>query len=284
MLAQVGVNRFSFIYSNIGATPVSTTPGTSVVPGASDVEGSWTEIATSSNISQDIYFLWIVIGAGATTSTVKDHLLDIGVDPAGGTSYVAIISNIACGQSTAFNTGMGLYFQFPIFIKSGSSVAVRVQGSAATAGTVRIVATFYGQPSHPELFRVGRYSETVGTITGSAGVGFTPGDTGAEGTYQSLGTLAKACWWWQLGVQLSNGTISALKIYHFDLAYGDGSNKHIIIQDLRVIITTSEQFQSSFIPYPCYADLPAGTELWVRGTCSTTIDSGWNAVAIGIGG
>lgn len=72
---------------------------------------------------------------------------------------------------------------------------------------------------------------------------------------------------------------------HFDLAYGDGSNKHMIIQNLTMITAGPEDQRMIRTPSQCFADLPAGAELWVRGSCGTgTADTGWNAVAVGIGG
>jgi len=284
MLAQIGVNRFSFIYTNQAAPATAASHGTGITPGASDAEGNWTAVASSANIAQDVYGVLLLVAGGGSTGQIKDHLLDIGVDPAGGTAYVAVVSNLVCGESAlSISQGaQGRYFYFPLFIKSGSSVAIRVQGSNATAGTVRVVLEFFGQPSHPELVRVGQYSETIGTITGSAGVSFTPGNSGAEGSWVSLGTTTLALWWWQLGIQCTNTVISDAQSF-FDLAYGDGTNKDIIIQNLAIITATTERIGQGQAEN-CFCDVPAGAELFVRGSCSGTADTGWNAVAVGVGG
>lgn len=274
-------NRFHWKYSNWGAP--DSTPGVSVTPGASGAEGAWTQMASSANIAQDVYAFSIAVNSGFVTGNQKDHLLDIGVDPAGGTSYTAIIQNIVCGQSAAI--GSAKQFFFPMFVKAGSSVAARVQGSNATAGTVRISMVFYGRPSNPESILVGQYSETIGTITGSAGVSFTPGN-GAEGSWTSLGTTTRPLWWFQLGIQVSNGTITAhYGIY--DLAVGDGTNKDIIIEDLFLFYggTTEDHRQTSQNNFlEGYYEVPAGATLYVRGYNSASPPTGYNAVAIGIGG
>lgn len=273
----------AFVFDNWGANP-SATPGTSVTPGASNAEGSWTQVATSGNIAQDIYGLYVVVGDGRTAGASKPHLLDIGVDPAGGSSYTPEISNLACGCTT-INDGARQQFFFPYFIKSGSSVAVRIQGANATAGTVRVGTRFYGQQSRPETFPVGTYSETLGTITNSNGVSFTPGNA-ADGSWVSLGTTAKPLWWWQLGYQIDNSTITAEYTY-IELAVGDGSNKHVI-QRVMHGGTTNETVGSVIDPRSCwfesYHPVPAGAELFVRGRCNNAPDTGYNAVAIGIGG
>lgn len=275
-------NRFAFRYKN-HATP-ATAAGTSVTPGASNAEGSFTQIASSANIAQDIYLVSIKVAEGATSAAAKAHLLDIGIDPAGGTSYTAIISNIVCGSSSSYLGGGCYEFVFPLFIPSGSSVAVRIQGGNATAGTVRVQASFYGKPTRPELIRVGRYAETIGTITNSEGVSFNPGNA-AEGSWTSLGTTTRALWWWQLGVQISNATQIA-RATNIDLAWGNASNKHIIIEDFCVETSTAEgssvHHHDNMIEG--FAEVPAGATLYVRGHCSGAPNSGWNAVAIGIGG
>lgn len=274
----------AWTYDNWGANP-SATPGTSVVPGASNAEGSWTAIASSANIAQDVYGLYVQVAAGATSGQIKSHLLDIGVDPAGGTSYSAIISNLVCGCSPALTAAGAREFFFPIFIKAGSSVAVRIQGSNATAGTVRVIARFYGYRSAPEGMRVGQYSETIGTITNSSGVSFTPGNA-ADGGWTLLGATTLPLWWWQLGYQIDNGTITAEYTY-LELAYGDASNKQTIFKVMHGG-TTAEvcglAMQTSMLAIAAYAPVPAGTNIYVRGRCNNAPDTGYNAVAIGVGG
>jgi hypothetical protein len=286
MLSPSSLSRYSFTYDNRPGNPV-TTDGTSVIPGASHAEGDWTAIASSANIAQDCYWIFVRVSNGSSSNAQKDHLLDIGVDPAGGTSYAAIISDIVCGQSivASATVGGGHNFLFPFYIKAGSAVAARIQGSNATAGTVRVSMRFYGQPSRPEAVPVGQFSETIGTITDSSGVSFTPGTT-ADGTWVSLGTTAKAMWWWQLCYQLSTSPLAAEATY-IDLAFGDATNKHIMMRYLH-LGSTAEQIQdlykTNLTLVEAFHPLPAGTELWVRGRCDSAPDSGYNAVAVGIGG
>jgi hypothetical protein len=77
------------------------------------------------------------------------------------------------------------------------------------------------------------------------------------------------------------------ELTYVDLAYGDATNKKIITRSMMTSLTTeivgvpiAENLDYS----ACYYPLPAGTELWVRGRCSTAPTSGYSAVAIGIGG
>lgn len=283
MLLVPPSSGFTHIFDNWDTNP-TTSLGTTVTPGASNAEGSWTAMASSANISSDVYGIAVNVNGGATTSNAKNHLLDIGVDPAGGSSYTAIISNIVCGESS---TNMGHHFFFPFFIKSGSSVAARVQGSNATAGTLSVALRFYGKQSRPESFPVGTFSETIGTtnLASSLGISFTPGN-GADGAWVSLGTTSQAMWWWQLCYQIDNGTITSEQTY-IDLAWGDGSNKHLMMRIMHNA-TVSEDIRNdktnNLIWCEGYHPLPGGTELFVRGRCVNAPDTGYNALAIGIGG
>jgi hypothetical protein len=277
-----GLSRFDFTFDNLGVDP-STNLGTSVIPGASNAEGSWTQVASAANVAQDIYGLWIRVSDGVTGSQAKPHLLDIGIDPAGGTAYVQEIANICCGNSSVAGNGGGHEFYFPYFIKAGSSVAVRIQGANATAGTVRVQIKLYGFPTRPELVPKGSFSETIGTITNSNGVSFTPG-TSADGTWVSLGTTAKAMWWWQIAYQLDNATVTNEQTY-IDLAHGDATNKHIIQRIMHSGLTTEDirsLIHTNLIEG--YCEVPAGAEMWVRGRANSAPDTGYNAVAVGIGG
>lgn len=291
MLAAPGLSSYGFTFDNWGANP-SGTLGTSVVPGASNVEGSWTQIASGANIARDCHWLEVRVHSGSTSTAQKDMLLDIGVDDAGGSSYAAKISDIVCGGTSNLSTsgggfGGGIAFLLPIFIKAGSSVAARVQGSNATAGTVRVTAKFFGDPSNPENIPVGQYSETIGTITNSAGVSFTPGNA-ADGTWVSLGATAREMWWWQLGVQLSSAAIVTSNIYTYvELAYGDATNKITIQREMFNQATTediAQLLEANLNWLNCYQYVPAATNIYVRGRSSASGNSGWNAVAIGIGG
>ena len=235
------VNSFLWHFSNF--TTPSATPGTSVTPGASNAEGSWTQVATSANIAYDVCLIYIAIGGGNTSTGQKDHLLDIGVDPAGGTSYTAVISNIVCGQTQAVTTGWD-EFVFPLRIKAGSSVAVRVQGNNATAGTVRVVADFYGRPTEPSVVPVGQWSETIGTITAQ---------------YTT-----------------------------FDLAYGDATNKEIILEDVTIGFYGTAEIKASTLRGRSMVNncrpVPAGSTIYARARCSTAPTATYNCTAIGIGG
>ena len=286
MLMPDAMCTFNFTYDNWGADP-SSAPGTVVTPGASNALGSWTQIASSANIAKECFWVYMLTTGGALAATAKPQLLDIGIDPAGGSSYTAFVENMQIGMSPAItNPGLCEYI-FPIRIPAGSSVAVRIRGAAATAGTVRIAARFYGDPTNPLAVPVGAFAETFGANTGtSTGTTFTPGNA-ADGSWVDLGATVKAMWWWQLGHCVNNATITAEYTY-IEVAWGDASNKHPMFKVMHVG-TTSETcgraFQTQMLACAAYNLVPAGANIYIRGRCNNAPDTGpYNATVTGFGG
>lgn len=277
---------YSFRFNNWGATP-SSAMGTSVTSNATaNVEGSWTQIAASSDITSEVYWLNVRISHGYSSGASRPSLLDIGVDPAGGTSYVEQVQNLICGNSADFTTpGGGHCYHIPIRIRAGSSVAVRLQSGGTTVPT-RVSAMFFGDPSRPEMAPNGTVFETIGTVTNSLGVSFTPGNTGTYGSWVSLGTTTRELWWWQLGAQVDNATQNALG-YRYELAYGDASNKTTILINAfntRSTESSGHIYAEHLMSAAAYCLVPAGSTIYVRGTCTATADTGHNALAYGVGG
>ena len=221
---------------------------------------------------------------GAHTVANHQMLMDVGVDPAGGTSYAAVVSNLMVGQlSTGFD-GRARQFYLPIRIPNGSAVAVRVQSSHATPVAFRVNAKFYGAVSGMHAMPCAQSSEDVGTVGGSStGTSFTPGNA-ADGSWTSLGTTTEKRWWWILGWSVSNTVITAERTY-IDLAYGDGSNKQIMKRIVQSGSTSEETFEhttANLLWYDCYFPVPAGATLYVRGRCENAPDTGYVANAVGL--
>lgn len=279
-------SRFQWQYSN--ATAPNSNPGTSVTPGASNAEGSATVIATGSNIAEDVYGVLLVVSQGSTATAIKNHLLDIGFDPAGGTSYDWIVENLGVGSSGGVSAGQARALWLPIFIPAGSQVAVRIQGNNATAGTVNVWATFFGRPSHPEQVWAATYSENIGTITTSAGpdLGTNVGQSAAEGTWVSIGTCSQRLRYLLPCVQMNDSSTNAQMIF-LDVAVGTTGSNTSILQNLPVGLPGTSEIMGSplhAVAPLLYCDIPAGSEICVRAsTTLATRDNALNVNLVGLG-
>ena len=277
MLA-VAKSGFNWSYS-LQVAP-STTPGVAVTPGVGS-KGSYVQLASGANLAQDSYGMILWFCAGNTSTGIRDILADIGVDPAGGTSYAQLngLNNLFVPQASNAVDG-GRWFWFPLFIKAGSSVGVCGQSNIAT--TFRCMARFYGQPTYPENIAVGRYTETIG-VSGNGGTPFTCANTGGVGTWTSIGTTTRPLWYFNLCAGHNVGTTTA-QMYFFDLGFGDGTvaNTVVIIQNLAQFNPGTAE-KSGNIPFGGFWEVPSGSTLYVRGSASGTAET-TEACAVGVGG
>ncbi len=282
MLGVPFINSYGSEVDNWDATP-GLTIGTNVTTGGSaNTDGSWTQVLSA--LARDVHWMQIQGAGNQATGNQRDVLFDIGVDPAGGTSYTAVKSSLSISCASAITTGPA--YCFPIYIPAGATVAIRSRCNAASI-TTRFAVKAWGDPSFPEMFPCGLYHELVGTVTGSAGVSFTPGNA-AWGSWQSLGTIARPLWYWQLGVGCSNATMSTESDY-VQLGYGDGTTggtrgiaMHNISSSTAEAINHNTKSNLHFPENICH--LPAGTGIYVRGWASAAPQSGWWALAYGTGG
>lgn len=285
MLARPRATATAWRYDNFGSNP-ATTIGTSVTPGASNVQGSWTQLASSANIANEVGSFYLLIHSGNTAGASKPQLLDIGVDPAGGTSYVAILSDMEIGESPGVSAAGAREFFFPLRIPAGASVAARIRGANATAGTVRVAARFFGRASNGLALPVGSFSQTLGAnTTYSEGADLTPGNA-ADGSWVDLGATTRDMWWWQLGYCIDNTTITAEYTY-LEVAYGDASNKKSIFTVMHCGTTneTCGLAASNHLLWPvAYCQVKAGEHIYVRGRCNNAPDTGYSVTVTGVGG
>ena len=268
------------------ATVAGSTLGTTFNSGGSNVEGTWTQMFSAATVANDVYGFYIYIGNVSSSAAARQTLLDIGIDPAGGTSYTAIITDFVVGGPSGTSSQGSREHFFPLFIKAGSSIAVRSQ-TADASGSLRVGIRLYGQVTRPEGIRVGTFTETIGAVASSKGVSFTPGGSGAWGSRVSIGTTVRDLWWWQIGVQVDNTAMNAEAI-DFELSVGDGTTFQVISSN-RMQLTTSEVANpvshTNLNPFEAYMPLKAGSTLYVRGAGSAaTPTTGFNCNVIGVGG
>jgi len=229
-----------------------------------NVDGS--SLAVITNLTHDVEFLQIGYAAGNTSTTEVNMLLDILIDPAGGTSWgsVPLINDLLVGFSpNVTSTSPPQWFHFPIWIKSGSSIGARVRSSAAS-DNVSIWAIAQGGNANPSSWWCGSAVETIGVNPASSvGTNHTPGSSGAFSAWTDFGSaLTAPCGALQFAMQGSTATALALG-YYFE--FGVDSTR--IGPNYYKTLTTSEV--GMCLPWaPVFCALPTGTQLQVRATCS----------------
>lgn len=242
--------------------------GATVTPG-NNSKGSYAQLIAGASVTEDVWAIRVRFNSGATSGAARDIIADLGIDTAGGSSYTVLIPNLLASCAGPHTTG-GIGYWFPVFIPAGSSIGVAASVNNATVGTLRAWATLYGKPRNPEATPVGYAVEAVGVVTGSSrGTTVTAGTT-SEGSWTSLGTTTRNAFYAALGVGF-NDTAMGANVTGVDLAWGDASNKLLVVENQLVTTTTGEA--SGYTADEGWAMIPSGTTLYGRAQCSGTADT-----------
>lgn len=212
--------RFANAVTNLSGAPAITAPGTGFTGGNANVDGTVVQLLSA--LAFDVHYL--VVGISGTQASAVDHncLADILVDPAGGTSWASFIDDLTCGFYSVNSTviGMTCWFYFPIFIKSGTSMAIRVRSASAGMSSGRCIIYAMGNPSRPDRWWCGSKVESLGiNAASSKGTNVTPGNTGAWGSWTTIGTSTLDYGAVQFGINGSDATATAAG-YYWEFGYG----------------------------------------------------------------
>jgi len=282
-----GSNEFNAVGSAAATRPGTTAAyGTSITPATTNAYGTPSQVGD--DLTQDCYGLLINANLVFAAGAYRQAAIQILTDPAGGTTWTPLVSDIIVTQANNY-AGGGIWYYFPINIASGSAVAVAGRASTNVAFGVNI--RYMTAPPDPSTVKRASVIETVGATFGASTVtmtGVTPGTT-AEGAWTLLGTTTRRLWWWQIACGHTDTTMGVLN-YHVDLATGDtttvGDPKDIIISDYYVRTTASETFENIPLVTGVEKVVPSGKTIWARVQNAGTNENAGNfqVAAIGCGG
>lgn len=214
--------------------------GTSITPG-NNAYGSYAQVLAAT--SDETYLCRIVLSSFAVNAAARDALVTIGIDPAGGTSYTDLITDLvaSCAPPVS-NVGVSpIVYEFPLSIPAGATIAAKATVNNVTVGTGRVAITLFGRPSRPELVKAGSFVQTFGSVpASSSGTAVTPGTT-AEGAWTQIGSaLTVPIWAWEFGLSVNSATMANTN-HNVDVGLGDATNKRVIIPNGTVFETSNEQ-------------------------------------------
>lgn len=185
LLVPSGTNTFGSSVKSWGTTRPGAAFGVVVSPSIGS-KGAWTQLFAAT--SSPSYGILVCINSNNTSAACRATVVDIGVDPAGGTSYTTVIADLQGGNAVGYTTGSGgLYYYFPLYIPAGATIGVRANSTVSTSFNVN--ATLAQKPTRPALVRQAAYVDTFG-ISGNAGTAITPGTT-SEGAWTLIGATTR---------------------------------------------------------------------------------------------
>lgn len=261
---------FSNCTDNIaGATPVASQPGTAVTAaGSANTDG--TQVSLLAAVAHDVHYIVIAVGNTSGTSAVDTAaLLDILIDPAGGTTWAAFIDDLVIGFSgvlTGGTVGLTQHYHFPIYVPSGASLGAQVRSATASAA-FRVGIWAYGNPSRPESWWCGQKVESVGIdAANSKGTDITPGSTTGTFTFTNVGSVTSARYGAIQFGQNGSDSVAAALAYHAQI--GVGGARVPGTPTFAWTNSTGEVSARAGHYGPIWCDIPEGTQLQV-GACSS---------------
>lgn len=229
------------ILSRANGTAPAAGSGTAVTP-AQNAYGSYATLISGANLTVDCCELTIVINNVGISGAARDGIVSIGIDPAGGTTFVPIPGlDLLAGPSGAYAGTMGSAFRFRLWIKAGTSIGAAASVNSATLTAINVFAVVRGRPSHPQNLYVGSYVDSFGVTVSptSAGTSVTSG-TAADGALVQLGSaLTRPCYEWEFGIGINSAAINNNTI-EVDIATGTSGSPNVVISNHPVLSNTSE--------------------------------------------
>lgn len=270
---------FQFEVDNLTGTPPASRPGASFTFSGNNVAG--TPVSVLSALAQDAQYLVVQSGGCPTISEDNSAIMELLFDPAGGTSWTSVAKLIAGASPTHTAGGIQLAhtYHLPLYIKAGTSVGVRAQKNGASGSTGgNVIVWAFGQPKRPEMWWCGQGIEDLAiNMSTSKGVSHTPGNTGAFSAFASVGTTTKRYGALQLGVNSAGNTMSAVA-YYWQLGIGGSVAPGAPTQ---YVSGNASEIAGRNISGPYFCDIPSGTAIQVRGTCSGTAQA-WDVATYGV--
>lgn len=256
---------FTQSIDNLQGTPAAT-QGTNFTAAANNADGTAVEVLA--DLTFDCCHLVVGIGGISLATADSQCLLDVLTDPTGSTSYGPFIDDLVCGFSgiPAADRGISRWYHFPVWIPATSAIAVRARTAhTGNITTGRVVMFAFGEPSRPEMWWCGQKVESLGiNAASSKGTDVTPGDSGAYGSWTTIGTSTARYGSLQYGVNGSDATSAAL-LYHWEV--GSGSTKLPGSPTKFTSMNTNEGGEH-ISAGPIWCDVASGTIMQMRGKAS----------------
>lgn len=256
---------------NLPSTPEAINNGAQVTAGANDTKGTVVDLLGSA-LTHDVELLYIGISGFVTSASNASALLDIMVDPAGGTDWSVLIPNLLAGWSDAMNVVNNAppprNYYFPIQIPSGATIGARAQTALGSDLAGRVLIYAIGGNADPGSWWAGTSVEAIGIDTAnSIGQMHTAGNSGSYSSWTNLGsTVSSGCNAVQFAVQGENdASATSSLIYQFELGVSNTA--------IAPPIVVASRFNESIGALPTmtlFRSIPSGAQLQIRGKCSGT--------------
>lgn len=258
---------------NLGGTPPSdgTSFGTGVTAGANNADDA--AVSAIAALTHDVEYLIVAISGFTSSGFNCSTLLDILIDPAGGTSWAGFIGDLLAGYNSSFdlNGTQGGYlrvYHFPVWVPAGASIGLQARCAHTSTLTGRIVVHAAGGNANPASWWCGQKVESIGIdAANSRGAMHTPGNAGTFSSWTNFGSALSrqggAVQWAAQG-EGDATFVAGSSPYRFE--FGIGGSK---IGPCSYIGLGSTEIAVALPNGPVFNQLPSGGQLQARATGSS---------------
>lgn len=228
-----------------------------------NTKGSYTSVVTIAPF--DIFMLGVYTEGVAVSGQFTGMLVDIAIDPAGGTTYEVIVPNVLATNSPSTS---GRVTWFPVFIPKGSQIAARCQASI-TSDLVRVGLQFLGGYNRSNPWPHRGPIQDYGTALATSG-GTQPGATAnanLKGPWAQVGadTTRRHSGLTLITSGSDGGSASATYLFDIGVDPAGGTSYTVVLGNIFHRQTNTEQG----FKYPLHCalvgmDIPAGSSIAIR--------------------
>lgn len=265
----------------IGTADTTDSKGFEVITasGTAHTKGSWTALLAATAF--DIRWLEVTWLTTRVSATDTKQLLDIGYDPAGGTTYVVLVNNLMSGY---IDVRGGAGCALPCFIPAGSTVAARIQADVTSdTAEVGVIAHggIFGDNPDPTQGLIVSY----GPVTADSG-GVTLADA-ADDTKSAWVELTGATTHphqgLTVGIQGSGITTMVTAHQLIDIGIGAAASEVVVIPNIPVRRRNDETviYLTRTLCFPL--SVPEGVRIAARSQGSTGAESDLDVAVYGWG-
>lgn len=267
--------------NNFVSAFAAATIGTNFTAGGNNTFGSSVSVISSA-ITYDLQLLTIEIGGTSLGAQVDaSTIADILYDPAGGTSWSTLISGLLCGFAVTPGSlgGTTVRYSFPIRVPAGSTLGIKAKTAyTSDVTTGRVLMTGYGRPSQPSMWWCGSGVETLG-ISSSKGTSVTPGASGANGSWTTIGTSSFRYRAFQIGVGPTHSAMVSARGYHTFVGVSSAQLPGSV--PIHCNTSSTHHCRNGQVA-PQYCDIPSGSTIQAMSTCSSTSPDALSIAVYGV--
>lgn len=234
------------------------------------VKGAWVELVDDAQFDFDVQFVEVMMSENFINSTDTSTLLDIGYDPAGGSTYGVVIPDILAGGTGDIDS-RPRRFTTPVYIPKGSSIAARSQ-AIITSDLIDIGIALYGGVPGLDPFPNRGPIVAYGVTSASASSGIVMLDSSAN-TKSAWKEIVSATTHPHrglfMGIQPAVASLSEVGNLLYDIGIGAGGSEVLLAENFAFFRSHSNEIVHNHFPHnasPVMLErpVPEGSRLSMR--------------------